>query len=137
MGDLLDRTGEKDLILGRRHRASAERSSWPGSKRWLKSILICLVILLNGLLVYQLAQANIDGKRATTLTTTPLPGSSSAPVLTGWGGIQLNEAGTALERLFRASQPHGSTPMRASARPPCSFARPDGSNSATLCPRPL
>src|SRR2546430_6215007 len=96
MGDLLDRPGEKDLSLGRRHRASAERSSWPGSKRWLKSILICLAILLNGLLVHQLAQANIDGKRATTLTTTPLPGSSSAPVLTGWGGIQLNQAGVAI-----------------------------------------
>src|SRR2546429_2282954 len=109
MGDLLDRTGEKDLSLGRRHRASAERSSWPGSKRWLKSILICLVILLNGLLVYQLAQANIDGKRATTLTTTPLPGSSSAPVLTGWGGIQLNEAG-------EIGKAHGWNPVTATTR---------------------
>jgi len=131
MGDLLDRTGEKDLSLGRRHRASAERSSWPGSKRWLKSILICLVILLNGLLVYQLAQANIDGKRATTLTTTPLPGSSSAPVLTGWGGIQLNEAGTDMEAHIQLFQSLGYNAIRVSFESPCSSPQQEGPYSAS------
>ncbi len=96
-----------------------------------RGIIMCAILVLSGALAAQFLFSGSNG----TVQAVTVPSSANvagtAPVLTGWGGIRLDESGSDMELHMQLFQSLGYNAVRVSFESPCSSPQQEGAYTAT------